>query len=137
MDAGGDGKSHERQDQRLPGRHADAWKEITIRHVLSQTSGVGDVYFGPQPAGGLSEEAMGKKGRFRARRVRTGRKWKYSNTGYVLLGVNHPLRPTGQSRRLPQRAHLHDPGHERTARNISEADIISKPRAGYRIEQGD
>jgi D-alanyl-D-alanine carboxypeptidase len=56
-----------------------AWKQITLRHLLTHTSGIPDLG-GPSP-GAIIQEASGRPLDFQP-----GEKWSYSNTGYTILG---------------------------------------------------
>ena len=67
----------------------DTWKSITIRHLLSHTSGIKDYLTDlrhdfPQdtPAEKIVQTAMEAGLKFTP-----GEKWAYSNTGYVMLGM--------------------------------------------------
>jgi D-alanyl-D-alanine carboxypeptidase len=67
----------------------DAWKDITIRHLLSHTSGIKDYladlrqdFPHDTPPEKIVKAAMEQPLNFAP-----GEKWAYSNTGYVLLGI--------------------------------------------------
>lgn len=67
----------------------DAWKGITLRHLLTHTSGIKDYLADLRqdfpyhaPAEAIVEAAMAAPLNFAA-----GEEWSYSNTGYVLLGL--------------------------------------------------
>jgi CubicO group peptidase (beta-lactamase class C family) len=67
----------------------DTWKGVTVRHLLTHTSGIKD-YLGDlrhdfpyqTPADEIAKLAMASPLNFAP-----GSKWSYSNTGYVLLGM--------------------------------------------------
>ena len=74
-----------------------AWKAVTIRHVLTHTSGIPDI-FGETEADSYSKGILRLPPRLYRSRIRPqfrhvpldfqpGEKWNYSNTGYMLLGV--------------------------------------------------
>src|SRR5262249_23813795 len=65
----------------------DAWKGRPIRHVVSHTSGVGDLYPLLNLRQDYTEEELLKKAESVPVAFAPGAKWAYSNTGYVLLGI--------------------------------------------------
>ncbi|MFL5560469.1 MAG: serine hydrolase domain-containing protein [Gemmatimonadaceae bacterium] len=110
-----------------------AWKGITIRHLLSHTSGIANYTDG---AVDLRKEytendliRLALKSRLD---FQPGTHWNYSNTGFVLLGAI-VRRVTGQF----YGNFLHDnvfvPLGMRTARIISEADIVPNRASGYHL----
>lgn len=68
----------------------DAWQPVTIHHLLSHTAGVPDFTGFPDYARTMREPATveGLVARFRDTPLdfKPGEDWKYSNSGYVLLG---------------------------------------------------
>ena len=67
----------------------DTWKDITVRHLLSQSSGIPDYlsdmrhdFPNDTPAEKIAQAAMAVPLLFPP-----GTKWSYSNTGYILLGM--------------------------------------------------
>jgi D-alanyl-D-alanine carboxypeptidase len=112
------------------------WKGMTVRHLLTHTSGLGDYPedFPLQKDTTEDEElkmAMAQKLLFAP-----GEKWAYSNLGYLTLGVlihkvsgrfygdllaDRVFRPLGMTR----------------ARIISESDIVPNRAAGYRMIDGE
>ena len=121
----------------------EAWKEVTIRQLLTHTSGIADY--------GGEEETMGK-GVINFRKDYTeeelvqafakmpmdfapGEKWSYSNTGYVLLGiVIHRVTGEFYGDFLQQR--IFQPLGMKETRIISEADIVPHRSSGYRLVKG-
>lgn len=121
-----------------------AWKDVTIHHLLTHTSGISDY--------GGELENMGKGViNFRndyneAELVQAfakmpmdfapGEKWSYSNTGYVLLGiVIH--RASGQFYGDLLQERVFRPLGMTATRIISEADIVPHRSAGYRLVKGE
>lgn len=119
-----------------------AWKDVTVRELLTHTSGIPD--YG-------SEEAM-NKAVIDVRKDYTeeqllqafatmpmsfppGEKWRYSNTGYVLLGiVIH--RVTGEFYGDLLQERIFRPLGMTSTQIISEADIVPHRSAGYRLVKG-
>jgi CubicO group peptidase (beta-lactamase class C family) len=116
----------------------ETWRSITIYHLLTHTSGIPDTddhgkldnrkdYTEAE----LTQLAFGLTLEFPP-----GARWRYSNTGYVLLGiVIHKVSNTFYGDFLD--ASVFKPLGMTTARVISEADIIANRAAGYRLENGE
>jgi CubicO group peptidase (beta-lactamase class C family) len=110
-----------------------AWDSITVRHLLSHTSGIPDYtdravnYQRPYTEDELVRIAAGLPLQFRA-----GEHWRYSNTGYLLLGAI-VRRVTGRFYGDLLREEIFTPLGMPTARIISEADIIPNRAAGYEL----
>ncbi len=123
------------------------WKPITIRHLLTHTSGLPDIW-GESDSRGMYANALVDMRRdytedellsaFIKLRpsFQPGEKWEYCNTGYQILGF--------LIRRLTGKSHS-DFMHERvfrplamdTARVISESDIVPNRSSGYVIVNGE
>jgi len=120
-----------------------AWSRITVRHLLTHTSGIPDY--------GGEEDTMGK-GVLNFREDYTeddlvqrfakmpldfepGSKWSYSNTGYVILGVLIH-RVTGQFYGDLLQERVFTPLGMTATRIINEADIIPHRSSGYRLVKG-
>ena len=121
-----------------------SWRPITVRHLLTHTSGIPD-YTEGLPDGSsqgidlrrdytedeLSKAAFGLPLQFEA-----GSRWSYSNTGYLLLGVIiHKVSGRFYGDVLKDR--VFTPLGMKTARIISEADIVPNRAAGYRLLNGE
>ena len=121
-----------------------AWKDVTVRHLLTHTSGIADY--------GGEEDTMGK-GVINFRKDYTedelvqafakmpmdfapGVKWSYSNTGYVLLGVIIH-RATGKFYGDFLQERVFGPLGMTSTRIISEADIVPHRSRGYRLVKGE
>jgi CubicO group peptidase (beta-lactamase class C family) len=113
-----------------------SWRRITVRHLLTHTSGIPDYadstldYRRDYTEDDLVRLAAGLPPLFEP-----GARWSYSNTGYVLLGVIiHRL--TGRFYGDLLRAEVFEPLGMRTARIISESAIVPHRADGYRLVNG-
>jgi CubicO group peptidase (beta-lactamase class C family) len=113
-----------------------AWKRITVRHLLTHTSGLPDYTAGmidyrrDYTEDELQQFAYGLKLEFEP-----GARWNYSNTGYVLLGIIiHKV--SGQFYGDLLRERIFVPLGMKTARIITEEDIVSHRADGYRLVKG-
>lgn len=109
------------------------WHKITVRHLLTHTSGIID---------GVSEldlrkdytedELVQLAARLKPDGI-PGEKWMYSNTGYVLLGciVRHA---SGKFHGDVLRDEVFTRLGMKSAQVISEADIVPNRAAGYRLD---
>jgi len=109
------------------------WDSITVRHLLTHTSGIPDYADSAvdlrrdYTEDELVRVAAGLRPLFPP-----GERWSYSNTGYLLLGVI-VHRVTGVFYGDLLRDRIFAPLGMRTARVISEADIVPNRAAGYRL----
>lgn len=112
-----------------------AWRGVTVRHLLTHTSGAGDYPDDFDFRRDYTEAELRQMILARPPAFPPGGDWRYSNLAYVLLGclirevsgkfygdflAERVFRPLGMS----------------TARIISEADIVPDRAAGYRREGG-
>ncbi len=115
---------------------AAVWQGITVRHLLTHTSGVAeytDSTFDYRKD--YTEDELVKFAAARPLDFRPGERWSYSNTGYLLLGaLIH--RVTGRFYGDLLRDSVFGPLGMRDSRVISEADIVPNRAAGYRLEKG-
>ena len=119
----------------FPGAPA-SWRGITVRHLLTHTSGIADYansldlrkdYTEAQ----LTQMAFGMKPGFRP-----GEKWQYSNTGYLLLGfIVRKASGTFYGDMLAER--VFKPLGMTTTTIISEADIVPHRASGYTLMKGE
>ena len=113
----------------------DSWKKITVRHLLTHTSGIPD-YTANQvdfrkdyTEDDLLKVLMKLKPEFSP-----GEKWSYSNSGYMLLGfLIHKVSGKFYGDVLEDR--VFGPLGMDTAQVISEADIIPNRAAGYELDK--
>jgi CubicO group peptidase (beta-lactamase class C family) len=121
-----------------------AWKDVTVRNLLTHTSGIAD-YTGREytKAGGLinlrgdyTEAELYQKLVQLPLNFETGTKWKYSNTGYVLLGfLIHKVTGEFYGDFLQER--IFRPLGMSATRIISEADIVPNRASGYELVKGE
>ncbi len=122
----------------------EKWSKVTVRNLLTHTSGIADY--------GAEENTMAK-GAINFRKDYTedelvkvfsdmpmdfapGDKWKYSNTGYVLLGVIIH-RVTGKFYGDILQERIFKPLGMSATRIISESDIVPHRSSGYRLVKGE
>ncbi|WP_396626766.1 serine hydrolase domain-containing protein, partial [Luteitalea sp.] len=115
-----------------------AWHRITIRHLLTHTSGLKD--YGSDELDyrrDYSEADLLTVVRSMPLEFEPGTQWSYSNTGYLLLGLL-TSRLTGTHWSEFQAARVFRPLGMSTTRVISERDIIRNRAAGYELDaKGD
>jgi CubicO group peptidase (beta-lactamase class C family) len=115
---------------------AGIWQGITVRHLLTHTSGVAeytDSTFDYRKD--YTEDELVKFAAARPLDFRPGERWSYSNTGYLLLGaLVH--RVTGRFYGDLLRDSVFGPLGMNDSRVISEADIVPNRAAGYRFDNG-
>ena len=115
---------------------ATVWSGITVRQLLTHTSGVAeytDSTFDYRKD--YTEDQLVTFAASRPLDFRPGERWSYSNTGYLLLGVLIH-RVTGRFYGDLLRDSVFQPLRMRDSRVISEADIVPNRAAGYRLENG-
>lgn len=122
----------------------DSWRPITIRHLLTHTSGIPD--YTERLANNSSEGIDYRRDYTEAELTKVaygfplsfepGSRWSYSNTGYLLLGVLiHKVSGRFYGDVLKER--VFTPLGMKTARVMSEADIVANRAAGYRLSDGE
>jgi CubicO group peptidase (beta-lactamase class C family) len=113
-----------------------SWRGITVRHLLTHTSGIPDYttdamdYRRDYTEDDLEKMAFGLTPEFPP-----GSRWNYSNTGYVLLGIIIH-KASGQFYGDVLRERIFTPLGMRSARIIDEADIVPNRAAGYQMVRG-
>jgi CubicO group peptidase (beta-lactamase class C family) len=111
-----------------------AWKNVKVRHLLSHTGGFTDYPDKFDFRRDYTEDDLLKIVQAQALSFPPGSAWKYSNLGYLTLGILIH-RVTGQF----YGDFLHDRIFQPLGmgtRIISEADIIPNRAAGYRLVKG-
>ena len=121
-----------------------SWKDVTVRNLLTHTSGIADYTDDKYTkAGGLinlrgdyTEEQLYQKLVHLPLDFETGTKWKYCNTGYVLLGfVIHKVTGKFYGDFLQER--IFRPLGMSATRIISERDIVPNRASGYELVKGE
>ena len=113
-----------------------AWQGITLRHLLTHTSGIPDYTSDTLDyRRDFTEEELAKLAFGLALEFPPGARWNYSNTGYVLLGIVVG-KASGRFYGDLLAERVFAPLGMKTARVISEEDIIPNRAAGYRLVEG-
>ena len=115
---------------------AGVWDSITVRHLLTHTSGITE--YTDSTLDYRKDYTEAQLVRFAATRpldFPPGTRWSYSNTGYMLLGVL-VHRVTGRFYGNVLHDLLFAPVGMRRTRIISEADIVPNRAAGYQLVKG-
>lgn len=111
-----------------------AWDAITIAHLLSHTAGVPNYTSFPEfqtnMARTLSTEQLVATFRDKPLEFVPGRDWKYSNSGYVLLGLLIE-KTTGDSYAQFVRTNIFTPLGMTDSGYDSHFDVIARRAAGY------
>jgi CubicO group peptidase (beta-lactamase class C family) len=119
----------------LPGEPA-AWQGITVRHLLTHTSGIPDYANGIDLRKDYTEEELAQMAYGMKLGFTPGEKWQYSNTGYMLLGIIiRKASGTFYGDVLAER--VFKPLGMTTTTIISEADIVPHRAAGYTLVKGE
>ena len=112
------------------------WQSITVRHLLTHTAGTTDYPSEFDFRRDYTEADLYKAARVIPLAFQPGEKWKYSNLGYVLLGILiHKISGKFYGDFLQER--IFRPLGMNTAQIISEADIVPNRSAGYRLVNGE
>lgn len=113
-----------------------AWKEVTVRNLLSHTAGFGDYPKDFDFRKDWTEDEELKLIESIPLAYPPGTKWDYSNFGYVTLGILiHRVTGEFYGDFLQQR--IFRPLGMTSTRIISEADIVPNRSAGYRLVKGE
>jgi CubicO group peptidase (beta-lactamase class C family) len=113
-----------------------AWRDVTVRELLSHTAGFGDYPKDFDMRKDWTEDEELKLIESIPLAYPPGTKWEYSNFGYVTLGILiHHVTGEFYGDFLQQR--IFHPLGMQTTRIISEADIVPNRSAGYRLVKGE
>jgi CubicO group peptidase (beta-lactamase class C family) len=112
------------------------WKDITLRHLLTHTSGISNsLYQKIDLRQDYTEDELLKEIEALPLDFQPGDKFIYSNAGYATLGILiHKV--TGRFYGDLLREKIFEPLGMTTARIISEADIVPHRADGYRMVDG-
>jgi len=116
-----------------------AWKEIKVRNLLSHTSGIPDYEEGGVKRDfhlDYSEDQLLALAEKMPLNFAPGAQWKYSNTGYTLLGILIH-RVTGEFYGDFLREHIWQPLAMETTQVINNDDIIENRAQGYDLVKGE
>jgi CubicO group peptidase (beta-lactamase class C family) len=114
----------------------ESWRNITVRHLLTHTSGTTDYTQDFNLWQDYTEDELLKKAQGVPTAFAPGEKWQYSNLGYLTLGVLI-RKVSGKFYGDLLQERVFKPLGMTTARVISEADIIPNRAMGYRLENGE
>jgi CubicO group peptidase (beta-lactamase class C family) len=113
----------------------EAWRNITVRHLLTHTSGMTDYPQDFDLRRDYTEDELYARIKPIPLAFQPGEKWSYSNLAYVMLGLLiHKVSGKFYGDFLQER--VFQPLGMTTARVISEADIVPNRAAGYRVTNG-
>jgi CubicO group peptidase (beta-lactamase class C family) len=114
-----------------------AFRAITVRHLLTHTSGIPDYTEGTiDLRRDYTEDELARMAFGLELEFAPGSRWNYSNTGYLMLGVL-VRRVSGRFYGDILRERVFAPLGMKTARIISEEDIVPNRAAGYRLVGGE
>lgn len=119
----------------LPGAPA-AWTGVTVRHLLTHTGGIREYTSVLDLRKDHTEDQLLAKAFAFKTAFDPGAKWQYSNTGYAVLGVL-VSKVSGRFYGDLLAERVFRPLDMKTARIISEADVIPNRAAGYRLAKGE
>ncbi|RKH63117.1 serine hydrolase domain-containing protein [Corallococcus aberystwythensis] len=111
------------------------WKPITVRHLLTHTSGIKDLEGLLDERKDYTEQQFAEFIYKLPLEFPAGLRWNYSNSGYVLLGIL-VNRVAGMTYQEVLARQVFKPAGMKTARGISEADVIPNRAAGYQLVGG-
>jgi len=117
-----------------------AWRNVTIRRLLTHTSGIRDFYGEDgdpkfDPRRDYSEDDWMQLFAAQSMRFSPGEKWSYCNAGYIILGaVIHRI--TGKTWFEFEKERIFDPLGMTSIRLISAEDVIPNRTSGYVLVDG-
>ncbi|HSD13032.1 MAG TPA: serine hydrolase domain-containing protein [Flavobacterium sp.] len=114
----------------------ESWGSITIKHLLTHTSGFSDYTSDLNLKADYTEDSLYQIFREKPLLFKAGEKSVYSNMGYVTLGIIIS-KVTGEFYGNFLKRRIFDPLGMTTARIISENDLVPNRAAGYRLVNGE
>lgn len=118
------------------GEIPEAWKNITVRQLLSHTGGMTDYPQDFDFRRDYTEDELLKRAKEIPLAFQPGEKWQYSNMGYVTLGIIIG-KVSGKFYGDFLQERIFKPLGMTTTRIISEADIVPNRASGYRLVKGE
>lgn len=112
-----------------------SWRPITVRHLLTHTSGIPNVGEEFDFKRNYTDDELIKSFAALPLSFQPGARYSYSNSGYVLLGIIIE-RATGRFYGDILKTDIFDPLGMKTARVISDRDIVPNRAAGYEVVDG-
>lgn len=113
-----------------------SWRSITVRHLLTHTSGIPDYTTASfDYRKDYTEEELARFAYATTLEFPAGSRWNYSNTGYALLGFI-VRRVSGKFYGDVLAERVFRPAGMTSARVITESDIVPHRAAGYQMENG-
>lgn len=109
-----------------------SWRPITIRHLLTHTSGIPEFGGKFDYRRDYTDDELVKAAYPLPLDFKPGARWNYSNTGYILLGIL-VKKATGQSYLDILDTQVFKPLGMKTARGISDGDIVPHRASGYQL----
>jgi CubicO group peptidase (beta-lactamase class C family) len=110
------------------------WGSITVRQLLTHTSGLPEYEDEVDSRRDYSERQLTELVGLLRHRSTPGHKFEYSNSGYLLLGIIiHMITGTFHADYI--RENIFEPLGMKTARIVSDADIVPNRVAGYRMSK--
>jgi CubicO group peptidase (beta-lactamase class C family) len=110
------------------------WGSITVRQLLTHTSGIPEYEDEVDSRRDYSERQLTELVGLLRHRSTPGHKFEYSNSGYLLLGIIIRM-ITGTFHADYIRENIFEPLGMKTARIVSDADIVPNRVAGYRMSK--
>ncbi|HJU75532.1 MAG TPA: serine hydrolase [Gemmatimonadaceae bacterium] len=115
----------------------NTWRDITVRHLLTHTSGIPDYTTDEfDYRKDYTEDELARLAYATQLEFAPGSRWNYSNTGYALLGFI-VRRASGKFYGDVLAERVFKPLGMTGARVISEADLVPHRSAGYRLVRGE
>lgn len=112
-----------------------SWRPITIRQLLTHTSGIPNVGEDFDFKRNYTDDELIKSFAVLPLSFQPGARYSYSNSGYVMLGIVIE-RATGRFYGDILRTDIFEPLGMKTARVISDRDIVPNRAAGYEVVDG-
>lgn len=112
-----------------------SWRPITIRHILTHTSGIPNYRTDFDLQRNYSDDELVALARSLPLDFAPGARWKYSDRAYALLGII-VKKTAGKSYQDILHSQVFQPLGMKTARGISDRDIVLHRAAGYESVDG-